>query len=354
IKAIRRLTGKPVMAVVKANGYGHGMIEVALAAQQAGVFGLGAARIEEALAIRRAGVTSHILVLGYTRPARVAEAAANNIALTVYDREIAQAYAEAAQEAGFQVNVHVKFDTGMGRLGLFPENNLDFIKWMHDLPAIALEGIFTHFARADEEDHSSVEAQMERFNKLVKNIEASGMRPPFIHTSNSAATIYHPSAHYDFVRPGNAIYGLNPSPEAPLPANFRSALTWKARLISIKDYPPDHGISYGHRYRTKKVERIGVIPVGYGDGYRRVKGGQVLIHGKRVPIVGSVCMDHCMIQLDSVPEAAIGDEVVLIGRQAESSISVDELAEKWGTINYEVVCGLADRLPRVFNTIEEI
>ena len=156
IKEIQRLTGKPVLAVVRANGYGHGMIEVALAAQQAGAFGLGTARIEEALALRRAGITTRILVLGYTRPSRVADAASNNISLTVYDHEIAQAYAEAAKEAGFPVNVHVKFDTGMGRLGLFPENNLDFIKWMHDLPTIGLEGIFTHFARADEKDFSSV------------------------------------------------------------------------------------------------------------------------------------------------------------------------------------------------------
>ncbi|NSW52688.1 MAG: alanine racemase [Anaerolineae bacterium] len=348
IHTMQQMTGKPVMAVVKANGYGHGMVEVALAAQRAGAFGMGVSRIEEGLELRKAGITSRILVLGYTRPARIAEAAANNISLTVYDHEIARAYAAEAQKAGFQVKVHVKFDTGMGRLGLFPENNLDFIKWMHDLPAIELEGIFTHFARADEPDPASVREQMVRFNRLVRNIEALGMRPPFIHTSNSAATIYHPEAHYDFVRPGNAIYGLNPAPEAPLPDTFRSALTWKASLISIKEFPPGYGISYGHRYRTTRTERIGVIPVGYGDGYRRVNGNTALIHGRRVPIVGSVCMDQCMIQLDEFPSARIGDEVVLIGRQGGAEITVDELAQKWGTINYEVVCGLANRLPRVY------
>lgn len=348
IKAFTDLTGKPVLAIVKANGYGHGMTQVALAAQAGGAFGLGVARIEEALDLRKAGITTRILVLGYTPPARIAEAASNNISLTVYDRDIALAYAEEAQKAGFQVKVHVKFDTGMGRLGLFPEGNIDFIKWMHDLPAIELEGIFTHFARADELDHSSVERQFARFEKLVHQIEALGMRPPYIHTSNSAASLEHPNVHYDFLRPGNAIYGLNPSPEVPLPDTFRRALTWKARIISIKTFPPDHGISYGHRYRTKAEERIGVIPVGYGDGYRRELDNYVLVHGKRVPVVGSVCMDQCMIQLDEIPEAQIGDEVVLIGKQKGASITVDELAEKWGTINYEVVCGLADRLPRVY------
>ena len=348
IKAFQDLTGKPVMAVVKANGYGHGMTEVALAAQRANAFGLGVARIGEALELRKAGITSRILVLGYTRPMRIAEAAANNISLTVYDHDIALAYAEEAQKAGFQVKVHVKFDTGMGRLGLFPENNLEFIKWMHDLPAIELEGIFTHFARADELDPATTEKQFARFEKLVHQIEALGMRPPYIHTSNSAASIAYPDLQYDFLRPGNAIYGLNPSPEVVLPENFKRALTWKARIISIKTFPPGHGISYGHRYHTKGYERIGVIPVGYGDGYRREPDNTVLVHGQRVPVVGSVCMDQCMIQLDSIPDAKIGDEVVLIGQQNGASITVDELAQKWGTINYEVVCGLADRLPRVY------
>lgn len=348
IRAFQQLTGKPVLAIVKANGYGHGMVETALAAQQAGAFGMGVARIEEALLLRKSGITSRILVLGYTQPARIAEAACNNISLTVYDHDIARAYAAEAQKAGFQVKVHVKFDTGMGRLGLFPENNLDFIRWMYELPAIELEGIFTHFARADEADPTTTQQQYARFEKLVKEVEALGMRPPYIHTSNSAASLAHPAVHYDFLRPGNAIYGLNPSSEVTLPPDFRRALTWKASLISIKMFPPGHGISYGHRYRTTGYERIGVIPVGYGDGYRRMPNNEVLIHGKRVPVVGSVCMDHSMIQLDSVPEAAIGDDVVLIGAQYDEIITVDELAQKWNTINYEVVCGLADRLPRVY------
>ena len=348
IRAFQQLTGKPVLAIVKANGYGHGMVETALAAQQAGAFGMGVARIEEALLLRKSGITSRILVLGYTQPARIAEAASNNISLTVYDHDIARAYAAEAQKAGFQVKVHVKFDTGMGRLGLFPENNLDFIRWMVELPAIELEGIFTHFARADEADPTTTRQQYARFDKLVNEVEALGMRPPYIHTSNSAASLAHPAVHYDFLRPGNAIYGLNPSSEVTLPPDFRRALAWKASLISIKIFPPGHGISYGHRYHTKGYERIGVIPVGYGDGYRRMPNNEVLIHGKRVPVVGSVCMDHSMIQLDSVPDAAIGDEVVLIGEQNDAIITVDELAQKWHTINYEVVCGLADRLPRVY------
>ncbi|MBN2048576.1 MAG: alanine racemase [Anaerolineaceae bacterium] len=348
IKEIQRVTQKPVMAIVKANGYGHGMVPVALAAQQAGAFGCGVARIEEALALRKAGITTRILVLGYTRPNRIIEAAANNISLTVYDDETALAYAAEAEKSGFQVKVHIKFDTGMGRLGLFPEHSLPFIKQMHDLTAIDLEGIFTHFACADEPDKPTTSEQIARFEKLLQQVDSVGMRPPFIHASNSAGSIFYPQAAYDFVRAGISIYGFNPASSAPLPAGFRHGLSWKARLISIKKFPAGHGISYGHRYHTSKNERIGVIPTGYGDGYRRVEGNTVLIHGKRVRIVGSVCMDQCMINLDDIPEAQVGDEVVLIGKQDSEEITVDEIAARWNTINYEVICGLADRLPRIY------
>jgi alanine racemase len=169
-----------------------------------------------------------------------------------------------------------------------------------------------------------------------------------VHSANSAAILNYPEAYFDLVRPGIAIYGLNPSGESPLPEAFRPALTWKARLTFLRTLPPGHGVSYGSIYVTQKEERIGVIPVGYGDGFRRVDGQEVLIRGQRVPVVGRVCMDQCMLQLDSVPKATVEDEVVLLGEQGGLSITADDLGKKWGTVNYEVVCGLADRLPRIY------
>ena len=190
--------------------------------------------------------------------------------------------------------------------------------------------------------------QLKIFNRLLQELRKSGLCPQLVHTGNSAAMLNVPQAYFDLVRPGIAIYGLNPSPDSPLPDEFQPALTWKARLTSVRVLPPGHGVSYGSVYVTSKDERIGVIPVGYGDGYRRIDGQQALVRGKRVDVVGRVCMDQCMLQLDGVPDAVPGDEVVLLGEQGDEKITADDLAAKWGTINYEVVCGLADRLPRVY------
>jgi len=182
----------------------------------------------------------------------------------------------------------------------------------------------------------------------LERLREKGLCPATVHAANSAAVINFPEAYFDLVRPGIAIYGMNPSPETVLPGSFKPAITWKAKIVSLRDYPPGQGISYGSTYVTSKNERIGVIPVGYGDGYRRENGQQALVRGQLVDVVGRVCMDQCMLQLDSVPGAKVGDEVVLLGKQGDQEITADDLASKWGTINYEVVCGLADRLPRLY------
>jgi alanine racemase len=184
---------------------------------------------------------------------------------------------------------------------------------------------------------------------LIDGLQACGIRPDFFHAANSAGALYFPEARYDLIRPGIAIFGLHPSPQATLPDSFKQALTWKTRLISIKNLPPGHGVSYGFRYITSRQERIGVIPVGYADGFRRVANNSVIVGGKRIPVVGNVCMDQCMLQMDQVPDAQIKDEVILIGSQGEENITAEELADTWGTINYEVICGLARRLPRFYS-----
>ena len=342
-----------VMAVVKADGYGHGALAVARAATEAGAGWLGVARLDEGLRIRRRGINSRILVLGYTPADRVPDALANNITLTVYDPGVAKDYADLAASHDEQLAIHLKVDTGMGRLGMRPEDVLGFFQTFQNHAGLNIEGLFTHFARADEPHVSTTDEQMSRFNALLDTLQASGsqpngLRPRLVHAANSAGALNYPSSRFDMVRPGIALYGVDPAPLSPLPAGFKPALTWKAKLSSIKELPARHGISYGHTYYTQSQECIGVVPIGYADGFRRVPGNFVLIGGRRVPVVGNVAMDQTMIRIDSVPNAKIGDEIVLIGQQGLNHISAYDLANRWGTIAYEVICGLADRLPRLY------
>lgn len=348
VRELQHISQAEVMAIVKANGYGHGAAEIARATVEAGATWLGVARLEEGIALRRSGLNCHILVLGYTSPDRVAEAINNNICLTIYDPQIGEAYAEQAESLGGGLRLHIKVDTGMGRLGISPETALQFIENISRRPKLTIEGIFTHFARADEPQAPTTGVQLALFDQLLSGLRRDGIAPRYIHSANSAAILNYPQAHYDLVRPGIALYGFQPSPETSLPRGIRPALTWKTRLTSVRTFPAGHGISYGHIYHTRGEERIGSIAIGYADGYRRVDGNVVLVRGKRVPVVGRVCMDQCMLQLDDVPEATIGDEVVLLGGQGNEYISAEELAELWGTFNYEVICGLSARLPRVY------
>lgn len=348
IKQIKHMTHTQVMAVIKANGYGHGVLAVAEAATRAGASWLGVARIEEALNLRAAGIESELMVLGYTPPVLIPEAVQNNIHIAIYERNMAKEYFSYARKVEGRLKAHLKIETGMGRLGMAPEFAQDFLHEYKDHPKVDVDGIFTHFARADEPVADSAKQQLAVFNKLLAELRRADLCPSMVHAANSAAVLNFPEAYFDLVRPGIAIYGLDPSPETKVPETFQPALTWKARLTSVRTLPPGHGVSYGSIYVTSDDERIGVIPVGYGDGYRRVSGQQVLLRGKMVEVVGRVCMDQCMLQLDAVPGAQPGDEVVLLGRDGGQEISANDLAAKWGTINYEVLCGLADRLPRIY------
>ena len=348
IHQLQAITGRAVMAIIKANAYGHGLAEVGRAAVSAGAAWLGVARLEEAVMLRQSGIETPVLVLGYTDPLRVPEALAHHVSLAVFHPDLARAFAAQAREAGQVLNVHAKFDTGMGRLGVFPEDGLAFVQLIKEFPELRLEGAFTHLANADDPQRDTTDWQLDRFSRLVEALEASGLRPPLVHAANSAAALYFPKARFDIVRPGIAIYGLQPSAEAPLPEGFRPALTWKARLASVKVLPAGHGVGYNYRYITQKPERIGAVAAGYADGIRRRLGNFALVRGKRVSMVGGVCMDQCMLGLDEVPEAHMGDEVVLIGKQGGASITAEEIGQAWGTVNYDVVCGLTARVPRIY------
>ena len=328
VRKLQHISQAEVMAIVKANGYGHGAAVIARASVEAGATWLGVARLEEAIALRRSGLHCLILVLGYTSPDRVTEAINNNICLTIYDQQIGQAYAQQMEHLGGRLRLRIKVDTGMGRLGISPETALEFIENLSRRPNLTIEGIFTHFAHADEPQAPATGEQLAMFDQLLSGLRRDGIALRYIHSANSAAILNYPKAHYDLVRPGIALYGFPLSPETPLPNDIRPALTWKTRLTSVSTFPSGHGISYGHMYHTRAEERIGSIAFGYADGYRRVDGNVALVRGKRAPVVGRVCMDQCMLQLDDVPDTAIGDEVVLLGCQGEVCITAEELADR--------------------------
>lgn len=341
-------TGVAVMAVVKANAYGHGLVPVARAARRAGAGWCGVARLDEALELRRGGVDGPVLVLGGIPIARMDEAVAAQVSMAVWEAGQVEGAQAAAARSGQPARLHLKVDTGMTRLGIEPAAAPDLARRIAAAPGVEFEGLFTHFARADERDDRPTQAQESLFREVIDGLQAAGLRPRLIHAANSAAGLRRPSAWFDMVRVGIALYGLHPSPECRLPEGFRPALGWKAALTLVRRTPGGRGVGYGHTYVTRREERIGVVPVGYGDGYRRVPGNRVLVGGREVPVVGRVCMDHIMVQLDAVPEASAGDEVVLIGEQGGRRITVDDLAERWGTFNYEVVCGLAARVTRLY------
>ncbi len=348
IRHCSNYTQTPIMAVVKANAYGHGLAPIAQESVRSGASWLGMARSDEALELRRAGLNGPILLLGYTPPGQYAEVIANRVSLTVWDIDQIQAAAAAAATIGEPARIHIKVDSGMSRLGVQTEEALELARAASATQNIIFEGLFTHFAKADELDPGPTDAQERRFQGLLQALDAAGLRPPLVHAANSAASLSRPKACFNLIRVGIAIYGMHPSAECPLPPEFRPALAWKATLSQVKTLPAGRGVSYGHIYTTQGNERIGTVPVGYADGYRRVPGNWTLVGGRRVPVIGQVCMDQIMLQLDAVPEARAGDEVVLIGAQGEERITAEEIAGRWGTINYEVTCGLAARVNRLY------
>jgi alanine racemase len=346
---LRQRCGTEVMAVVKADAYGHGGAPAARAARRGGAQWVGTARVEEALELRRQGVEAQLLVLGHTPADRVAEALEARLSLTVWSDDQLQATAAAAAAVGHEAAVHVKVDTGMNRIGLRPEQAVEFARRVTGEPAVRLSGIYTHFACADGSDRRPTEKQNDAFRGVIEALQAAGLRPEWIHAANTAGSLAYPAARWDMVRSGVGIYGMHPSPAVPLPPDFEAALHWKSRLTMVKEVPPGEGVSYGHHYVTRSRERIGTVSVGYADGFRRVEGNVVLVGGRRVPVVGRVCMDQILVNLDEIPGARAGDEVVLLGSQGGERIAAEEVGERWGTINYEVTCGITERVARVYS-----
>ena len=352
--------GPQIMAVVKANAYGHGAVEVAQASLRAGASWLGVARVAEGIELREAGIAAPILVLGTSPPECASELLAWDLRQTVSGLDDARALARHARNQDKTLQVHLKVDTGMGRLGLLagPELGGDFdaageeVAAIQQLSGIALEGIFTHFACADSRDKSSASRQWQRFTDFLETLDTRSLpRIPVRHAANSASIIDLPRTHLDLVRAGIMLYGLYPSAEVDhAGVRLKPAMTVKARISQVKDVPAGFCVSYGSTYTTPAPTRIATVPVGYADGYTRLLSSQahMVVHGQRVPVVGRVCMDQTLLDVGGLPEVAAGDEVVLLGSQGEACVSADELAELTGTINYEIVSTLMARVPRIF------
>ncbi len=351
VRQIKELVGPSVdiLAVLKADAYGHGAVKTARTALNNGASFCGVASVNEAIRLRNAGIDAPILVLGYTPAWLAKEALLHNVTLTVYDADVARLYSRAAEELRRTAHVHIKVDTGMGRLGLLPDHVPSFVRKARHLPHLDLEGIFTHFSVADEEDLAYTRWQLNRFRDVLGRLEETNVTFRKVHCANSSATLRLPESHFDMVRVGLAMYGLQPSPHVPLPPGSRPALTWKTSVAQVKTLPAGSYVSYGNTYQTTQEETIAVIPVGYADGFRRAptRWHAVLVRGQRAPIVGRVCMDQTMISVNHIPDVRVGDEVVLIGRQGDDEITANQVADWLETINYEVVSEILARVPRV-------
>ena len=352
VHAFKRHVGQAVevIAVVKANAYGHGAVPVARAALEAGATRLGVHRAIEGVELRRAGLAAPILVMGYTPPSGAAMMVQHDLTPSLITREFAEAVSAEAVRAGKEVPLHVKVDTGMSRYGLMPGEVVGFARGLTALPGVKLEGLFTHFATADAADQTHVRHQLETFRQVLAALESAGICIPLRHAANSAATMRLPEAHFDAVRPGIAMYGLDPSDEWPPVFEIRPALTLKSRVSRVRELPPGSGISYGRTFVTERPMRVALVPVGYGDGYHRVLSNKssVLIRGQRAPIRGRVCMDQFVVDVSGIPNVQQDDEVVLVGRQGETQIRAEEVARLAGTINYEVTTSLLPRVTRVY------
>jgi alanine racemase len=351
VRQVKEIVGPEVriLAVLKADAYGHGATTVARTALNNGASLCGVASVNEAVKLRNGGVDAPILVLGYTPAWLARQALLHDATLTLYDTDVARAFSRAATDLRRTARVHIKVDTGMGRLGLLPDQVVPFVQEIRDLPGLDVEGIFTHFSVADDEDLEYTTWQLARFQDVLDRLMQVGVTTRIIHCANSAAILRIPGAWFNTVRLGLAMYGLQPSPHVSLPEGFHPALAWKTTIAQVKTLPPGSYVSYGNTYRTEGEETIAAIPVGYADGFRRAptRWHAVLVRGQRAPIVGRVCMDQTMINVSHIPNVRTGDEVVLIGCQGDDRITAEEVAEWLGTINYEVISEILARVPRV-------
>jgi alanine racemase len=342
--------GVGVMAVVKADAYGHGAVAAARAFVEAGAAALGVSTVEEGVEIARAGLGVPIVVLGGAFPGEEATVAAHGLAVAAWTVESVRALGAAARAAGRTVAVHVKVNTGMTRLGLEPGEVGAFAAAIRDLPGVAIAGVFSHFASADDLDTAAARTQLARFAEARAALAAGGVHPPLVHLANSAAVLSLPAAHFTMVRPGLMLYGYAPAPHLAARARLRPALRLRTRITQARAVAAETPVGYGGTFVTARPSVIATLPIGYADGYHRLASNraQVLVRGRRVPVVGRVCMDHTMCDVTDVPGTGAGEPVVMLGAQDGAAIGADELAGWCDTISYEVLTAIGRRVPRVY------
>ncbi|SHK84724.1 alanine racemase [Selenomonas ruminantium] len=339
--------GVRMCAVIKADAYGHGATVAARVALEEGASYFAVAALSEAIELRHAGFTTPILVLGLIDPKDAAEVVDYDITQVVCELELAKALSAAAQAQGKAVKVHLKVDTGMGRIGVRKEEIGALAAAISELPGIVIEGMFSHFATADLKDKTYTKKQLAEFKDAIAAVEAQGVKPAIRHIAESAAILEIPEAHFDMVRAGIIQYGLWPSEEVTRPIDLQPVMSLKAKVTWIKTVKPGESVGYGRRFVAERVSRIATLPIGYADGYLRLytKHGHVMIHGKKAPFAGIGCMDQMMVDVTDIEDVRIGDEVLLFGTP---ELTIDEVAA-WGeSINYEVPCLISARVPRVY------
>ena len=345
----RLMPGVKKMAVVKANAYGHGAVEVSTALQEKADY-FAVACPKEAVELRDAGITRPILILGYTDPVLYPILAERALTATLYDAGEAEELSRVALSLGKRVKVHLAVDTGMGRIGVTPdETGLAIARRIAALDGIELEGVFSHYACADAETLSSAKEQEARFESFLASLEKNGIRPLLRHICNSAGSLRMQN-QYDLCRFGISMYGYAPDPDMPMPVEPERAMTVKSTVIHVKNVEKETPIGYGHSYVTSEKKRIATVAIGYADGYNRCVSGKgyVLLHGKRAPIVGRICMDQMMVDATEIPEVKVGDEAVILGKSGSEEISADLLGEWADSFSYEVLCTFLPRVQRIY------
>jgi alanine racemase len=343
--------GVKIMGIVKANGYGHGILEVARALARFGCDYLGVGFLEEGIELRKGGITLPVLVLGGVLGSQIGEFLEHDLEITVSSPSVAELVdAEAGKNGPRKARVHLKIDTGMERIGVRAEHAVPFVEHTCRYSHLDVAGLYSHFATSDERDKTFARRQLERFNDVLRTLERLHIEIPLKHIANSGAIIDLPESYFNLVRPGIMLYGYYPSRETSERIPIRPVLSLKSGIVYLKEVPANTSISYGRAYLTSSPTRIATVPVGYGDGYTRrlTNRTDVLIGGARFPVVGTICMDQIMVDVGAGSAVATGDEVVLVGKQGSEEITMWDLAEKTGTIPYELLTGLSPRVPRVY------
>ena len=347
----RRLAGPgcDILLVAKADAYGHGAVDMVQAAQEEGVGHFGVATLHEGIEIRRAGVAAPLVVLSPLLPSEAGEAVAHDLAPSVCDLEFARALSREAQQQGRPARCHVEIDTGMGRIGVREERAEGFLREIVALPGLRLASIYTHFPDADAEDLAFARGQTERFRALAETLARVGIRPPRLHAANSAGLVNLPEARFDWARVGLLAYGYPPA-NARARVDVGPVMSFKSRLVQVRDLPAGASISYGRTFTAPRAMKVGVVAVGYGHGYSWLLSGQgqMLVGGARVPVLGRVTMDLTMVDLAGAPHAAVGDEVVLFGSQGEARVGIEEVAAWCRTLHYEIMCTIGKRVTRIY------